>query len=106
MRKIDWKSVKGIAEVACGFAVYGLVLMASNKVADYVIDGGVSLIGYDGAVEAIMNSGMYSHDKCEVVKTLPRDEDAEFYKAIIHIAKDSRLYSHDKVKMIKSLCGE
>lgn len=103
MRKLDWKIVKDIAEVACGFAAYGLILMASNKIADNAIGYCIRAIGYDEAIESITKSGMYSDDKCEAIKTLPRDAGADFYKAIIHIAKDSRLYSSDKVDLIKGL---
>jgi hypothetical protein len=46
---------------------------------------------------------MYSHDKSSAAAALKRDGNTEFYKAIVHIAKDSGAYSHDKVDMIKQL---
>lgn len=103
MRKLDWGSIGNFAGQICGAAAYGLMLMLSCKVVDYVTEDYISSIGYDEAVGAIMKSGMYSNDKCEAAKALKRDEDAEYYRAIIHIAKDSRLYSHDKVDLIKGL---
>lgn len=63
MRKIDWKPVKDIAELLCGVACYGLVVAASQKFADHITDNHVSRVGYNEAVKAIMDSGMFSHEK-------------------------------------------
>lgn len=104
MKKINWSIVKDFAELIGGATCYVLLTAASRTALGYVTDNYISKAGYDEAVKAIMDSGMYSHDKCEAVNAIKRDEDDEFYKAIIHIAKDSRLYSHDKLKILKDLC--
>ena len=106
MKKIDWSTVKNIAELVGGATCYVLMVAASQKMIDYATDNYISEYGYNEAVKAIMDSGMYSHDKCDAVSTLKRDGDCELYKAIIHIVKDSRLYSHDKLKMVKELCQD
>ena len=104
MKKLDWDSIKSIAGKFCTVAGYGLLVLASRKVADYTVDDCVSAFaGYDDAIGAIMKSGMYSGDIRDAVAALKRNEDHEYYRAIIHVAKDSRLYSHDKVDLIKGL---
>lgn len=105
MKKINWESVRGYAEQICEVASYVLVYTAANKAMKYVLDCGNSYerVGYDDAIYAIMHSSMYSHDKSSAAAALKRDGNAEFYKAIVHIAKDSGAYSHDKVDMIKQL---
>lgn len=104
MKKINWEPIKDFAEVICGFACYGLMIAASRKFVENTnVDSSSSIAGYDDAVGAIMKSGMYSHDKAHATAALKQNGNSEFYRAIIHIAKDSSMYSHDKVDMIKSL---
>lgn len=104
MRNIDWKSIRDFAGDLCEFVAYGLLIGASYKIVDRTFDDcGSSIAKYDNAIKAIMNSGMYSHDKCEAAELIKRGEDAEYYKAIIHVAQDSRLYSYDKVELIRGL---
>lgn len=104
MRKIDWKAVRNFAEDVCEIAAYGVMLAATYKVVGYInVETDSQIAGYDDAVSAIMKSDMYSHDKRAAVTALTRGGDMEFYRAIIHIAKDSSMYSHDKVDMIKRL---
>ena len=107
MKKIDWETVKGIAELAGSMLAYGLVLVASNKLMEQLTEvPESSFAGYDDAVGAIMKSGMYSHDKAHAIEALKNNGSSAFYKAIIHIAKDSGMYSHDKVNMIRELSQE
>ena len=97
-------AIKTIAGKVLDVASYGIMLAASYKFADYI--AGVndsSSATYDDAVGAIMNSSMFSHDKRDAVSALKRYGTHEFYKAIIHVAKDSSMFSHDKVEMIKTL---
>lgn len=104
MRKIDWKSVGDFAGGLCEFVASTLLVAASYKVVDRTFDGfNSSIAKYDTAIKAIMNSGMYSHDKSKAANMIKRGEDTEYYKAIIHVAQDSRLYSHDKVELIEGL---
>jgi hypothetical protein len=107
MKRINWETIGNFAKDACTVASYVLMLAASCKVADYITDDYEHVYAsYDDAVSVIMRSGMYSHDKVSAAATLKRGEDAEYYKAIIHVAQDSRLYSHDKVKLISNLSGK
>lgn len=105
MKKINWKSIGGFAGQVCEIALYGVALIASYKVGDYIINDGLesATASYSDAVGAIMDSGMFSHDKRDAVEALSRYESAEYYEAIVRIAKDSGMFSHDKVKMIKHL---
>lgn len=104
MKKINWKPIGDFVGQACEVALYGVALLASYKVGDYIVNGGESTIaGYKDAVGAIMDSGMFSHDKSEAVEALKRHESGDYYGAIVRIAKDSSMFSHDKVKMIKRL---
>lgn len=104
MKKINWETIRGYAEQLCEVASYVLVYTAASKAMSYVLDvDSCERVGYDDAVYAIMHSSMYSHDKSEAAAALKRNGNAEFYKAIVHIAKDSSTYSHDKVDMIKAL---
>lgn len=107
MKLVKWDTIKNVAGQVWDVASYGLMLAATYKVADYISGGNYSApAGYDDAVGAIMNSGMFSHDKREAVSALKRYGTQEFYKAIVHIAEDSSMYSHDKVEMIKTLSSK
>lgn len=103
MKKIDWKPIGEFAGQAGEIVLYGLALAASWKVSEYVTGHGNKTARYSDAVGAIMNSGMFSHDKREAVEALDRYESTEYYKAVVQVAKDSSMFSHDKVKMIKHL---
>ena len=102
--KINWKPVKDFAELVGGAVTYVLMVAASRKIMEYVIVNPDSeIVYYDDAVNAIMKSGMYSHDKADAIAALKRTGNTSFYRAIIHVAKDDSMYSHDKVSMIKAL---
>ena len=57
-------------------------------------------VGYDDAIKAIMESKMYSSDKCDAVSVVKVGEKSEYYKAIIRVVR-SKGYSSDKITMIK-----
>lgn len=103
MKRIDMDVLKGFAKTLGNLMVSGAVIHAyltrdtDTRIKSY------AFAGYGDAVEAIMQSNMYSHDKGDAVKALPRDEHIEFYKAIISIAT-SRAYSHEKKDMIVNMC--
>ena len=105
MKRIDWKSIGDFVGHVGEIALYGIAVVASYKIGDYVINNelGSETVGYEDAVKAIMASDMYSHDKRDAIEALNRHETADYYGAIVHIAKDSSMFSHDKVKMIKNL---
>lgn len=104
MKKFDWKPIGDFVGQVCEVALYGLAVAASWKFSDYMTKiPDRTPVGYDDAVSAIMKSSMYSHDKARAAAVLKRNENAEFYRAIVHIANDSKTYSHDKVKLIEEL---
>lgn len=104
MRKINWKPIGDFVGQVCEVALYGVAIAASCKVGKFITTGlDDPIASYSDAVGAIMDSGMFSHDKSEAVEVLSRYESSEYYGAIVRIAKDSSMFSHDKVKMIKHL---
>lgn len=105
MKKISLETIGNFAEKACEIISYGVFMVASYKLVEHAVtESDNTIVGYDAAVEAIMKSDMYDHDKSNAISALKRYEGSSFYKAIIHIAKDSGMYSHNKVDMIKKLC--
>lgn len=105
MKKISLETIGNFAEKACEIISYGVFMAASYKLVEYAVtEHDNAIVSYDDAIEAIMKSNMYAHDKSNAVSALKRYEGSSFYKAIIHIAKDSDMYSHNKVDMIKKLC--
>ena len=101
--KINWKPVKDFAELVGGAVSYVLLIAAYRKCMDNMLVSNSTPARYDDAVKAIMDSGMFSHDKADAVEALKRYGTTEFYKAIIHIAEDDSMFSHDKSDMIKAL---
>ena len=102
--KINWKPVKDFAELVGGAVSYVLIVATYRKLMDNVFYSPNSVTAhYDDAVKAIMDSGMFSHDKADAVAGLKRYGTTEFYRAIVHIAEDDSMFSHDKVNMIKAL---
>lgn len=81
------------------------VLLFSNAAASKLetMRYNVGKAGYDDAVRAIMNSGMWSTDKSKAVTLLKEDKSSEFYKAVIDIVRSS-MWSEDKLKTIQSMC--
>ena len=57
---------------------------------------------YSGAMNAIMNSNMYSADKTGITKLLLSNASEDYYSSVISIA-NSTMFSSDKVYAIKSL---
>lgn len=94
-----------IAKKGCELAAYGLMTMLSCVTVKDVVEAVrySGDVGYSDAVNAIMNSSMYSHDKTSAVTALTRNDNSETYKAVIQIAR-SGMYSHEKVKSIQNIC--
>ena len=104
MTKINWKPIGEFIGSACEIVLYGVAIAASYKVGDYIVNQNETpTANYKDAVEAIMDSDMFSHCKTEAVEALKRYERSDYYGAIVRIAEDSSMFSHDKIKMIKHL---
>ena len=102
--RINWKTVKNLAEMVGGAVSYVLLVATYRKIMEDMLYNPNSVSAhYDDAVKAIMDSGMYSHDKADAVAALKRYGTTEFYRAIVHIAEDDNMFSHDKANMIKAL---
>lgn len=59
-------------------------------------------VNYGNAIEAIMDSNMFSNYKIELIQYIDRDESPDYYEAIISIMK-SNLFDTHKVKAIKAI---
>lgn len=59
-------------------------------------------VNYGDAVEAIMSSDMYSHDKSKMVGLLKQNADSAYYSAVIAIVK-SDMFSHEKIKSVENI---
>ena len=104
--KIKWKTVGTIAKFALELAFGYAVLKALPSVVEICIDGHDDIpasAGYGEAVDAIMNSGMSSYYKDEVLNKLARNESDGYYKAVISILKSEDLSSYYKDEMIEKI---
>ena len=59
-------------------------------------------VDYGDAVQAVMSSDMYSHDKSKVVGLLKQNADSAYYGAVIAIV-ESDMFSHEKIKAIENV---
>lgn len=59
-------------------------------------------VNYGDAVQAVMSSDMYSHDKSKVVGLLKQNADSAYYSAVIAIVK-SDMFSHEKIKSVENI---
>lgn len=100
MKKLSEKQLHTIGKyvkAGCKFAAYGLLTVLScSSITD-------EIVGYSDAVDAIINSDMLGSYKREAVDALLKDQDNEFYKAVIHIVNSDMLGSY-KLDSIKRLC--
>lgn len=104
MSKVDWNTV-GKYAVGIGKSVACGLLVASPFIRDVIVSAkrnGV-IANYGEAVNAIMESGMWSDDKQEAISVLKRYETNDFYRAVISIV-NSNMWSSDKLEAIKGLC--
>lgn len=105
MRKVNLKPVLEFAKDICGIVACGAGILALSKLNEKMLEtpSSVTVARYSDAVNAIMESDMFSSDKRRAVSVLKRDGDTEFYKAIIAVAKDDSMFSCDQVHMIEHL---
>lgn len=104
MKKINWESVGKFAKQACEIAIYGTIGLMAFKYGEPATKSySYTDATYGAAVEAIMDSSMYSHYKTEAIELLKRDETADYYRAVIRVVEDGSMYSHYKIEMIKTL---
>lgn len=103
MRNIDIKTLGKNAALLGKVVCYGLVMVGYVSASRYNHKHAGGNARYSGAVNAIMESDMFSCDKTEAVSILKRDGDTEFYEAIVNIAKNNDMFSSDKLETIRAL---
>ena len=91
--------VKG---VLCGLAVL-VSKVAVEDIIDMVKYKGK--VGYSDVVDVIMRSNMYSSDKTRAIAVIKKNEDTEYYKAVVRVIK-SNMYSSDKIKTLQQMNEE
>lgn len=107
MRQINLKPIGEAIGQICEVAAYGLVMATLYKVGAYITkESDNAPIGYNDAVDAIMDSIMFSGDKREAISALKRNGTAEYYRAVVRVVKDTRMFSGDKINMIRILSEE
>lgn len=104
MRRVNLKPIGDFVGQVCEIALYGVMILASYKVSEYITkEHDNAPVGYNDAVDAIMDSAMFSGDKHKAISMLKHDGNAEFYRAVVRVMKDSSMFSGDKLKMIQTL---
>lgn len=103
MMKINLEPVGKIAKQLCKIAYGVAVVSLANEIGTRTEKHSYIIADYGSAVNAIMESDMWSSDKQKAITLLKREENADFYKAVISIA-ESDAWSSDRLKMIQSLC--
>ena len=102
------KTVGTIVTGVCTLAGYGLLVSAPivtfGKRASNERDAASP--GYLDAVNAILDSDIWSSDKQELISELKRDGNAEFYKTVISVVKNTDMWASDRVEVIHSLCED
>ena len=96
---IDREAVRNVVGAVCGVAV-GVAYFVLGCAA--VVYKENIPVGYDDAIEVIVNSDMFSSCKVEAINAVKRDEESGYYKTIINIVK-SNMFSSSKVDAIKKL---
>ena len=92
--------VKTGGKIALGtLAVVLSYLTRSNVVA---VKSYIGEVGYNDAVDAILNSSMFDSTKTRVLGLLKRDGNAEYYKAVITTINSS-MFDSSKVRTIEML---
>lgn len=104
---IDTKKIGNVIKTGGSLVLYAAVVMlpyvSSKDVFNKIRYSGN--VKYSDAINAILNSSMYSSDKGKLTSILPKDANADLYRAVIQVA-NSDIFSSDKVKMIKDICGD
>lgn len=105
---INWEPIGKFAKTAFEVVVYGALAAASIKYGESITKNyGINAVTtYGDAVEAIMDSDMYSSYKTEAIALLKRDGTADYYRAIARVVGDDTMYSSYKLDMIKTLSEE
>lgn len=102
---VNWEPVGKFAKTTLEIVVYGALALASIKYSESItkslnVD---TRDTYGDAVEAIMDSGMLSSYKTEVIAMLKRNGTADYYRSVIRVIEDDSMLSSYKIDMVKTL---
>ena len=103
---INLKPIGKFVKIAGRAVAYGTLFGVCSKTQDVSERHNNLTATYSDAVKAIMDSDMLMGDKSDTIAVLARNENSEFYKAIIHVANDVRMTSRFKTETINQLCGK
>lgn len=107
MTMFDVKTICKLAMKGCGLTLKGVAYLSSILAAMDIVDkiNFNSETTYSDAVEAIMESDMFSSAKKEIMEFVTPDKNNDFYKAVIQVV-NSDMFSNSKVEVIKNMCNE
>jgi hypothetical protein len=101
---IDKKYIVNVAKKAGKLLSCGLLLVSSCAVNKELLEtirysGKVS---YNDAIDAIVNSPIYSGEKHKMIELVKKDGDSDYYRSVINIVK-STMFSTDKIGLIREI---
>lgn len=101
---VNREAVGQVVKTGCNIAAYALgTLLSCVSVKDVINIARYSgSVKYNTVIGAIMDSSMFPSDKHKAVMLVPKDGDAETYKAIIQVV-NSTMFPSDKLKTIESI---
>ena len=91
------KLAKGVFEVVSTVLVAGLLVAKAS--------GNKPIVTYNDAMNAVMNSSLWSEDKVKVIDVLKPNYKPELYEAVIGVLESS-LWGEDKVEVIVKMCNQ
>lgn len=106
MKKLTFERIGNCVMTVCGLVIAGAIAAANVAAADDLIGYNGAYAGYGDAVNAIMNSDMWSSDKRSAIAAMDKNANKEIYKAVIAIATNDSMWSSDKVNAIYALFGK
>lgn len=88
----------------CGYAVKGLATVVAYMSVTGLLEDlrYCGPVGYSDAVNAIIDSSLYSDGKAKIMAVLKTDGDSDYYKAVIKVVQ-SVMYSDKKVEIIENM---
>lgn len=89
--------IKPVGAIVIPVVVISVADKGVNRIMNKIRYGNV---GYDDAVRAILNSGMFSDAKQRAIAALKTDGDSEYYRAVIYVVESS-MFSDAKVETIE-----
>lgn len=94
--------LKEFANGVCSIALAAAGLIFREKVAKAVTSLYAKPESYGDAVEAIMNSSLFSDSKREALRLVQKDRDSDYYGSIIKVVNSSA-FSDTKLEMLEIL---